>query len=165
MRKIPLVIIFSLTYLMIGIIYAEGNEEKKTQTKIGMMDRPSSRLLIGGRIGVGLGLPYGSPFRGLGIQLDFNKNFSLLVGGTKLVGFMGAMGVRSYLGTTERRLRPHLSAHVWPYGYGAYVGADYDVGQKRGFVTTFGLGGFGNTKLIDGLMEGFSLLLGLGYAF
>ena len=139
--------------------------KKKNQTKIGMMDRLSSRLFIGGRIGVGLGLPYGSPFVGLGIQLDFNKNSSLLVGGTKLAGFMGAMGVCSYLGTTERRLRPQLSAHVWPYGYGTYVGADYDVGQKRGFVATFRLGGFGNTKLSDGLIEGLSLLLGLGYAF
>ena len=126
---------------------------------------PVHRFFIGGKIGVGVGLPYGSPFPGLGAELDVTKNLALLVGGTKLAGWIGAMGVRFYARAPERRLRPHLSAHVWPGGYGAYAGVDYDFGASRGIVTTCGLGGFGDINLDNGVVDGLSLLLGLGYKF
>tara|TARA_B100000700_G_C14686911_1_gene688008 strand:+ start:103 stop:597 length:495 start_codon:yes stop_codon:yes gene_type:complete len=164
MRKILLVIVFSLSYLPVHIVSAQNNE-KTSQRQINTKHSIVRRIFTNGRVGMGVGLPYGSPFLGLGMQFDISNRLALLVGSTKLAGWMGAVGIRYYPGTTKQRLRPHLSAHAWPYGGAVYVGSDYDAGQKGGVVATCGLGGFGNTKTSDGLIDGLSLLLGFGYGF
>ena len=164
MRKILLVIVLSLSYFPVHIVSAQNNEEI-SQRKIETENSIVRRIFTGGRVGMGVGLPYGSPFLGLGMQFDISNRLTLLVGGTKLAGWMGAVGIRYYPGTSKRRLRPHLSVHAWPYGGAVYIGSDYDPGQKGGGVATFGLGGFGNIKTSDGLIDGLSLLLGFGYDF
>ena len=131
MRKILLVIVFSLSYLPVHIVSAQNNE-KTSQRQINTKHSIVSRIFTNGRVGMGVGLPYGSPFLGLGMQFDISNRLTLLVGGTKLVGWMGAVGIRYCPGTSKRRLRPHPSVHAWPYGGAVYIGSDYDTGQKRG---------------------------------
>ena len=108
-------VIAPLTYLPMTSVHAEPNERNTVQAKIGVKKVPVHRFFIGGKIGVGVGLPYGSPFPGLGAELDVTKNLALLVGGTKLAGWIGAMGAWSYVGHPNA-VCPHLSAYVWPEG-------------------------------------------------
>ena len=76
MRKILLVIVFSLSYFPVHIVSAQNNKEI-SQRKIETENSIVRRMFTGGRIGMGVGLPYGSPFLGLGMQFDIS-NLSLI---------------------------------------------------------------------------------------
>ena len=131
MRKILLVIVLSLSYFPVHIVSAQNNKEI-SQRKIETENSIVRRMFTGGSIGMRVGLPYGAPVLGLGMQFDISNRLTLLVGGTKLVGWMGAVGIRHCPGISKRRLRPHPSVHAWPYGGAVYIGSDYDTGQKGG---------------------------------
>jgi hypothetical protein len=113
------------------------------------------------RVGVGTGLRYGSPFPGAGLELELGRHLGLLGG----IGFVGAekpfaYGVRAYLPPRDKRWRFHASLLRWTEGYGAYLGADQDVGKEGGFVVTSGIG-FGDVN-----QEGHvHVMFGFGHRF
>ena len=112
MRKILLVIVLSLSYFPVHIVSAQNNEEI-SQRKIETENSIVRRMFTGGRIGMGVGLPSGSPFLGLGMQFDISNRLTLLVGGTKLVGWMGAVGIRYCPGTVN-----DVYDHIYQYMHG-----------------------------------------------
>ena len=123
---------------------------------------PARRFFIGGKIGRGIGLPYGSPFSSLGAELDVTNNLALLVGDMKLAGWIGAMGARSYVGHPNAVCPPLIGICV-AGRVGVYAGVDYDFSPRQGLAATYRIQGFGDTNPSDGIVDGLSLLLGLGY--
>ena len=123
---------------------------------------PARPFFIGGKIGGGIGLPYSSPFSSLGTELDVTNNLALLVGGMRLVGWISAMGVRSYvgartppplIGTCGRKSTVCMLVLIMPLAPGGV------------WLSLHRFGGFGGIDLDGGVIDGLSLLLSLGYKF
>jgi hypothetical protein len=114
------------------------------------------------KLGIGTGLPYGSPFPGGGLEVELGEHLGLLGG----VGFVGAekpwaYGARVYLQPSAAKWRFHFSALHWIEGNGAYFGVDRRLGSSAsGFVAT-GAIGFGDVNL-EGNVH---IMIGLGYRF
>src|SRR5258706_2211774 len=81
---------------------------------------PSPSWAIG-KVGVGSGLPYGTPLLGVGLELDLGKYFAAL-GGLGVGNYKApwAFGVRLSLAGPEKKWRPHLTGMHWAEGNGVY---------------------------------------------
>ena len=115
----------------------------------------------GGKVGVGTGLPYGTPLFGAGLELDLGKYVSAL-GGIGVGNYEApwAFGLRVNLAPPQKRWRPHLTGMHWTEGNGIYAGIDQDVGKPGGFVLTYGIG-FGDVNR-EARVGG---MFGVGYRF
>ena len=114
-----------------------------------------------GRVGVGSGLPYGTPLVGVGIEIDLGKYVAALGGiGVGNYASPAAVGVRLRLARPEKKWRPHITWMYWTEGSGVYAGVDHDVGKPGGFVVTYGIG-FGDVNLEARV----GTMIGVGYRF
>lgn len=120
-----------------------------------------SEAQVNGGVGLGVGLPYGSPLPGLGVELEMGRHFSVLSGvGLAGSGTPWSYGVKFYLTPADRTLRPYVSALRWTEGTGVFLGALHDVGKGGGFHLNYGVG-FGDVQL-EGRV---ALMAGFGYRF
>jgi len=112
-------------------------------------------------VGVGWGLPYGTPLFGAGLELDLGRYVSAL-GGIGVGNYEApwAFGLRVSLAPPQKRWRPHVTGMRWTEGNGIYAGIDQDVGKPGGFVLTYGIG-FGDVNL-EARVGG---MFGVGYRF
>ncbi len=90
---------------------------------------PPSDELKRNSIGLGFGIPYG----GLGVNLDLNiiqnLNLSAGVGHTMLEGFGYNAGLKYFLCSAEKKYRPKVSAY---YGINSIIETDYeDSGESK----------------------------------
>lgn len=106
---------------------------------------PSTSWAVG-KIGVGSGVPYGTPLLGIGLELDLGRYVGVL-GGVGVGNYEApwAVGLRLSLAGPEKKWRPHLTGVHWTEGNGIYVGVDHDVGKPGGIVLTYGVG-FGDVN-------------------
>jgi hypothetical protein len=121
---------------------------------------PSESWAIG-KVGVGSGLPYGTPLLGVGLELDLGK-FVAALGGIGVGNYEApwAVGVRLSLARPGKKWRPHITGMHWAEGNGVYAGVDHDVGKPGGLVLTYGIG-FGDVNL-EARVGG---MIGVGYRF
>ena len=123
--------------------------------------RWGSAAEVRGKAGAGTGLAYGSPFPGVGVELELGEHVSVMGGAGVLTAEMTwSYGIRVYFQERARRFRPHVSMFRWTEGNGVYVGVDHDVGKPSGFNLTYGVG-YGDVNL-EGRV---GLMFGLGYRF
>lgn len=112
-------------------------------------------------LGVGTGLPYGSPLPGVGLELAATPHLSLLGGaGVFTAGTTWSYGLKLHLRSPSHRWRPFVSALRWTEGEGLYLGAVQEIGSPGGWTATYALG-FGDVNL-EGRR---AILLGVGYRF
>ncbi len=123
--------------------------------------RWGSAAEVRGKAGAGTGLAYGSPFPGVGVELELGEHVSVMGGAGVLIAEMTwSYGIRVYFQERARRFRPHVSMFRCTEGNGVYVGVDHDVGKPSGFNLTYGVG-YGDVNL-EGRV---GLMFGLGYRF
>jgi hypothetical protein len=111
---------------------------------------------IVGKIGLGLGVPYGV----LGVNAEIGTQYISLVGGmgtAMVVSDPGwGIGARAYFLNASHKWRPNITvvygtttmylitgdveASGVLTGVGTYFSVDHDVGKRNGFVFTYGLG-------------------------
>lgn len=111
-------------------------------------------------VGLGTGLPYGSPLAGAGVSAELGRHFAVLAGAGPGSRAIWAGGVRLHVRPPEAKWRPHISVLGWPEGYGIYAGTDHDVGRRGGWFLTYGVG-VGNVNLEAPA----GILFGAGYRF
>ena len=96
----------------------------------------------------------------MGAELDVTDNLALLVGGMGLAGWISVMGVpwgpnavSTYRRVCGRKSKVCMFVLIMPLAPGGV------------WLPLNRFGGFGGANLDDGLVDGLSLLLSLGYKF
>jgi hypothetical protein len=115
----------------------------------------------GGKVGVGMGVPYGTPLLGLGVELDLGP-YAAVLGGVGVGHYHQPWsgGLRIRFAGPEKKWRPHVTGLRWTEGYGVYLGVDHDVGRPGGIVLTYGIG-FGDVNPEANV----GTVFGVGYRF